>query len=275
MLPLVKEAGIGSKLDHSASENFPSFLPLPDFRLFDSPSFPPTPGVPPRSASPNMPVFKMIDTFRENGYASSIKRFPSACAAIPVQGNSSTPVTQLLGRWRGGDREALDSLIPLVYDELRSIAQRYLRNERPGHTLQSTALVHEAYVRLINQELPEWQNRAHFFAVAAQLMRQILVDHARAFRAGKRGGGVCNLALDEAEQKAKRVDIDILALDDALKALTAMDAQQGKVVELKFFGGLSIEDTAEVLGVSSSTVKRDWITARAWLHRELNRTGAT
>ena len=237
-------------------------------------SYPLTGGFP-RIASPNMPVFKMIDTFRGNGYASSTKCLPSACAAIPVQGNSSTPVTQLLGRWRGGDREALDSLIPLVYDELRSIAQRYLRNERPGHTLQSTALVHEAYVRLINQELPEWQNRAHFFAVAAQLMRQILVDHARAFRAGKRGGGVCNLALDEAEQKAKRVDVDILALDDALKTLTAMDAQQGKVVELKFFGGLSIEDTAEVLGVSSSTVKRDWITARAWLYRELDRTGAT
>ena len=219
-------------------------------------------------------MFKMIDTSGGNRYPSSTKRFPSVCAAIPVQENSSTPVTQLLGRWRGGDREALDSLIPLVYDELRSIAQRYLRNERPGHTLQSTALVHEAYVRLISQDLPEWQNRAHFFAVAAQLMRQILVDHARAFRAGKRGGGVCNLALDEAEQNAKRVDIDILALDDALKTLCAMDPQQGKVVELKFFGGLSIEDTAEVLGVSSSTVKRDWITARAWLHRELDRTGA-
>jgi RNA polymerase sigma factor (TIGR02999 family) len=216
----------------------------------------------------------MIDTFWGNGYASTTKRFPSVCVAIPVQRNSSTAVTQLLGRWRGGDREALDSLIPLVYDELRSIAQRYLRNERPGHTLQSTALVHEAYVRLINQDLPEWQNRAHFFAVAAQLMRQILVDHARAYRASKRGGGVCNLALDEAEQNAKRVDVDILALDDALKTLSAMDAQQGKVVELKFFGGLSIEDTAEVLGVSSSTVKRDWITARAWLHRELDRTGA-
>ena len=216
----------------------------------------------------------MIDTSGRNRYSSSTKRFPSVRAAIPVQENSSTPVTQLLGRWRGGDREALDSLIPLVYDELRSIAQRYLRNERPGHTLQSTALVHEAYVRLISQDLPEWQNRAHFFAVAAQLMRQILVDHARAFRASKRGGGACNLALDEAEQNAKRVDVDILALDDALKTLSAMDPQQGKVVELKFFGGLSIEDTAEVLGVSSSTVKRDWITARAWLHRELDRTGA-
>ena len=191
-----------------------------------------------------------------------------------MQANSSTPVTQLLGRWRSGDLEALDSLIPLVYDELRSIAKHYLRNERPGHTLQSTALVHEAYVRMANQDLPEWQNRAHFFAVAAQLMRQILVDHARAHRASKRGSGVCNVALDEAEGKAQAVNVDILALDEALKTLSEMDPQQAKIVELKFFGGLSIEDTAAVMGISSSTVKRDWVTARAWLHRELDRTGA-
>ena len=125
---------------------------------------------------------------------------------------------------------------------------------------------------MINQDLPEWQNRAHFFAVAAQLMRQILVDHARAYRSDKRGGGVCNLSLDVADQDSPQIDVDIVALDDALKTLSAMDPQQGKVVELKFFGGLSIEDTAEVLGVSSSTVKRDWVTARAWLHRELDRS---
>jgi len=200
---------------------------------------------------------------------------PAETWGSAVQGNSSTQVTQLLGRWRGGDREALDALVPLVYDELKRIAQRYLRNERPGHTLQSTALVHEAYVRLTNQELPQWQNRAHFFAVAAQLMRQILVDHARAHRADKRGGGACKLTLDEAEQNPQPVDVDVIALDDALKTLTEMDPQQGKVVELKFFGGLSIEDTAEVLGVSPSTVKRDWITARAWLHRELDRSAST
>jgi len=191
-----------------------------------------------------------------------------------VQGKSSSQVTMLLGRWRGGDREALDLLVPLVYDELRRIAQNYLRNERPGHTLQSTALVHEAYVRMIQQDLPQWQNRAHFFAVAAQLMRQILVDHARAHRADKRGGGACKLALEDAQESARPIDVDIVALDDALKTLSGMDPQQGKVVELKFFGGLSIEDTAEVLGVSSSTVKRDWITARAWLHRELDRSAA-
>jgi RNA polymerase sigma factor (TIGR02999 family) len=204
---------------------------------------------------------------------------PSACLGLlgltKVRGNSSTQVTLLLGRWRGGDREALDALIPLVYTELKQIAQHYLRDERPGHTLQSTALVHEAYVRLIRQDLPQWQNRAHFFAVAAQLMRQILVDHARAYRADKRGGGACKLALEEADQDAQQVDVDIVALDDALKTLSEMDPQQGRVVELKFFGGLSIEDTAEVLGVSSSTVKRDWVTARAWLHRELDRSTAT
>jgi len=193
--------------------------------------------------------------------------------AMPLQQRSSQ-VTELLGRWRGGDREALDSLIPLVYNELRQIARHYLRGERPGHTLQSTALVHEAYVRMINQDLPQWQNRAHFFAVAAQLMRQILVDHARANRAGKRGGGAPTIALEDAGERFPQVDIDVIALDDALKSLTVMDAQQGKIVELKFFGGLSIEDTAEVLGVSAATVKRDWITARAWLHRELDRSAA-
>lgn len=199
---------------------------------------------------------------------------PQRTRGSAVQGNSSTQVTQLLGRWRSGDREALDALVPLVYDELKRIAQRYLRNERHGHTLQSTALVHEAYVRLTNQELPQWQNRAHFFAVASQLMRQILVDHARAHRADKRGGGACKLTMEEAEQSPQKIDVDVIALDDALKTLTELDSQQGKVVELKFFGGLSIEETAEVLGVSASTVKRDWITARAWLHRELDRTAA-
>jgi RNA polymerase sigma factor (TIGR02999 family) len=181
----------------------------------------------------------------------------------------------LLGRWRAGDREALDSLMPLVYQELRRIAQHYLSNERPDHTLQSTALVHEAYVRLTQQDLPQWQNRAHFFAVAAQLMRQILVDYARSHRASKRGGNVYKLALDQAEEQPQAFDVDIVALDDALKSLAEMDGQQSRVVELKFFGGLSIEDTAEVLGISASTVKRDWITARAWLYRELDRGAVT
>ena len=192
-----------------------------------------------------------------------------------LQRGSSNQVTELLVRWRGGDKAALDSLMPLVYGELRRIAQHYLNNERPDHTLQSTALVHEAYVRLTEQDLPEWQNRAHFFAVAAQLMRQILVDYARSHRASKRGGNVYKLALDEAEEQLQAVDVDIVALDEALKSLAVMDLQQSKVVELKFFGGLSIEDTAEVLGVSPSTVKRDWVTARAWLYRELDRSTST
>ncbi len=165
--------------------------------------------------------------------------------------------------------------MPLVYKELRRVAQHYLNGERPGHTLQSTALVNEAYVRMVEQDFPQWKNRAHFFAVAAQLMRQILVDHARSQRAAKRGGSVCRLALEEAEETPLPADVDIVALDDALNTLAAMDEQQSRVVELKFFGGLTIDDTAEVLGISPSTVKRDWITARAWLHRELDRSAAT
>jgi RNA polymerase sigma factor (TIGR02999 family) len=192
-----------------------------------------------------------------------------------LQRGPSNQVTELLVRWRGGDKAALDALMPLVYAELRRVAQHYLNNERPDHTLQSTALVHEAYVRLINQNFPQWQNRAHFFAVAAQLMRQILIDYARSHRASKRGGNVYKMALDDAEEQPQAVNVDIIALDDALKSLADMDAQQSRVVELKFFGGLSIEDTAEVLGVSPSTVKRDWVTARAWLYRELDRSAAT
>jgi RNA polymerase sigma factor (TIGR02999 family) len=165
--------------------------------------------------------------------------------------------------------------MPLVYQELRRIAHHYLQNERGSHTLQSTALVHEAYVRMVAQDFPQWQNRAHFFGVAAQLMRQILVDYARSHRAAKRGGNVCRLALDDAEEQPQPLDVDVVALDEALKTLSSMDPQQGRVVELKFFAGLSIEDTSEVLGISSSTVKRDWITARAWLYRELDRRATT
>jgi RNA polymerase sigma factor (TIGR02999 family) len=179
-----------------------------------------------------------------------------------------------LVRWRGGDREALDSLMPLVYEELRRIARRYLQNERENHTLQSTALVHEAYVRLVGQNLPQWQNRAHFFAVAAQLMRQILVDHARTHRAAKRGGDAFKLTLEDAGAISKNQDVDLVALDDALKTLAEMDPQQGRIVELRFFAGLSVDDTSEVLGISPSTVKRDWATARVWLFRELDRTSA-
>lgn len=162
--------------------------------------------------------------------------------------------------------------MPLVYDELRRLARHYLQRERADHTLQSTALVHEAYARLIGQNSPDWQNRAHFFGVAAQLMRQILVDYARSHRAAKRGGSVCKLPLDDADSHASKADIDVIALDDALQSLAKLDPQQSRVVELRFFAGLSIEDTSEVLGLSPSTVKRDWNTARVWLYRELDRT---
>jgi RNA polymerase sigma factor (TIGR02999 family) len=189
-----------------------------------------------------------------------------------LQRGPSEQVTSLLIRWRGGDKAALDALMPLVYGELRRLAHHYLRSERSDHTLQSTALVHEAYARLVGQNIPEWQNRAHFFGVAAQLMRQILVDYARQHRAEKRGGELCKLALDDVEVQARPADVDVVALDDALQHLARIDPQQSRVVELRFFGGLSIEDTSEVLGVSPSTVKRDWNTARVWLYREMDRT---
>jgi RNA polymerase sigma factor (TIGR02999 family) len=183
---------------------------------------------------------------------------------------TNRPVTALLARWRAGDAEALESLIPLVYDELRSLAQHYLRRERSNHTLQSTALVHEAYVRLAGQDPPALQNRSHFFGIAARLMRQILVDHARAQQAAKRGGDACTLALDEALNIAGRNDVDVLLLDQALEELARLDARQSRIVELRFFTGLSIDETADAMDISPATVSREWTTARAWLHRELS-----
>jgi RNA polymerase sigma factor (TIGR02999 family) len=185
---------------------------------------------------------------------------------------SSGEITQLLQGWRGGDRQALDALLPIVYKELRRLAHFQLRQERPDHTLQSSALVHEAYLRLVGLNTPQWESRSHFFAIAAQLMRQILVDYARRRGAGKRGGGVITLSLEDAEPLApgKEKDLDVVALDDALKALAQIDARKAQVVELRFFGGLNFDQTAEVLGVSAVTVARDWSTARAWLHREMS-----
>jgi RNA polymerase sigma factor (TIGR02999 family) len=180
-------------------------------------------------------------------------------------------VTQLLTRWRSGDRAALDQLMPLVYDELRMIAARYLRKERPGHTLQSTALVNEAYMRLV--ESPgDWQNRAHFFAVAARIIRELLIDHARTKLALKRGGAKLTLSLDEAIGVPKNREFHLVAVDDALTSLSRIDEQQAQIVELRFFGGLTIEETSEVLQISPSTVKRDWILAKTWMLRELTNT---
>jgi len=164
--------------------------------------------------------------------------------------------------------------MPLVYEELRKLARHYLRQERPGHTLQSTELVHEAFMRLVGQNPPEWQSRAHFYGVAARLMRQILVDHARKHRAGKRGGDSLKLTLSEGLLGVKGKGLDILALDEALNELAKLSVQQSQIVELRFFSGLSIEDTSEVLGVSPATVKRSWTAARAWLFREMNRSEA-
>lgn len=189
-----------------------------------------------------------------------------------MQSDAPQQVTNLLARWRAGDREALDALMPLVYDELRQLARHYLRLERPDHTLQSTALVHEAFVRLVGQNPPEWKNRTHFYGVAARLMRQILVDHARSHGAAKRGGNSVKLALDESVVQSKSLDLDILALDEALTKLTQVSSQQCQIVELRFFSGLSIEDTSELLNVSPATVKRSWTTARAWLFREMNQS---
>ena len=185
--------------------------------------------------------------------------------------DSSEQVTQLLVRWRDGDRKALDSLMPIVYSELRGMAHSYLQRERSDHTLQSTALVHEAYVRLIGQKLPEWQNRAHFFGVAARLMRQILVEYARGHQAAKRGGNACKVTIEEGSLMAQQADLDVVILDEALQDLAKLDEQQSRIVELRFFGGLSIDDTSEVLGISPATVSREWSTARIWLHREISR----
>jgi RNA polymerase sigma factor (TIGR02999 family) len=184
-------------------------------------------------------------------------------------------VTELLQGWRAGDSRALDALLPLVYDELRRLAHHHLRNERSDHTLQSTALVHEAYLRLVGQDFPAWKSRAHFFAIAAQLMRQILVDYARRRRASKRGSGVCMLTLDDAVALPQGKKIDIVAIDDALSALAEIDPRQSRVVELRFFAGLSLEETSEVMGIATATVQRDWTAARAWLYREISQRPQT
>jgi RNA polymerase sigma factor (TIGR02999 family) len=184
--------------------------------------------------------------------------------------NPPENVTQLLVDWTKGDQKALDKLMPLVYSELRRLAGNYLRRERQNHTLQPTALVNEAYLKLIDQKHARWQNRAQFYGVAAQLMRRILVDHARQRGAEKRGGSdQQRLSITSAETIVKQPEIDFLALNEALNELATIDPQQSRIVELKFFGGLSIEETAEVLGVGHATVERDWKMARAWLRRKL------
>ena len=179
--------------------------------------------------------------------------------------------TQLLVDWRNGDKSALDAMTPVLYDELRRMARRLLAGERADHTLQPTALVHEAYIRLVDQRSVDWQNRAHFLGIAAGMMRRILINHARAFKAAKREGYADAITLDDALGLFTNPRLDLLDLDQSLDKLTQLDPRQGKVVELRYFGGLSIEETAEVMGISPSTVKREWGTARLWLVQQMER----
>jgi RNA polymerase sigma factor (TIGR02999 family) len=180
-------------------------------------------------------------------------------------------ITVLLGEWRGGNDAALNELTPLVYKELRRLAQSYLNRERPGHTLQGTALVHEAYLKLVDQRQVQWRDRNHFFALSAELIRRILVDHARSKQAEKRGGDQVKVGLEEGMDAAAAGDVDLIALDDALKELARTDPQQSRIVELRYFAGLKIEETADVLKISPATVKRDWVVAKAFLKREMLR----
>jgi len=181
-------------------------------------------------------------------------------------------VTQLLHEWSQGDQAAPEKLMPLVYAELRRMAHRYMAGQNRGHTLQTTALIHEAYLRLVNQSEKQWQNRSHFFAVAARAMRHILVDYARSKQAQKHGGGARELSLDEALTVSRERAAEMVALDEALAELAKVDQRKSQIVELRFFGGLSVEETAEVLKVSAITVMRDWSMAKAWLHRELSKS---
>jgi len=195
-----------------------------------------------------------------------------ASGKFQVSTSQPKEVTQLLIQLTEGNRTVLDELLPLIYSELRSLAANYLRRERSGHTLQPTALVHEAYMRMVDQTRVQWQNRAHFFGVAAQMMRRILVDHARANAAEKRGGEMQKIALDENIDVSGETDRNLVALDDALNRLAELDPQKSKIVELRFFGGLSAEETAEALGVSVPTVKRQWRMAKAWLYGQVKNT---
>jgi RNA polymerase sigma factor (TIGR02999 family) len=214
-----------------------------------------------------------VDSVGVPAYLGQAKYFGS-CAQLGEGAMSEPPshaVSALLAKWRAGDDDALRSLVPLVYDELRQLAHRYLQREKPDHTLQSTALVHEAYLRLAKQDGGKFQNRPHFVAICAQLMRQVLIEYARNRRAAKRDGG-CRLSLSDPLALAAIGRVDLLSLDDALKGLALLDPEQSRIVELRFFGGLSIEESSEVLGISPATVKRHWTTARVWLRREIGRS---
>jgi len=210
----------------------------------------------------------VIDDRGAHEYAGDL---PEKGQRVPMPEDRSDQVTELLRHWKQGDEKALRALVPLVYKELRRLAHYHLQSERPDHTLQSTALVHEAYLRLLGGQPVELQNRAHFIAVASRLMRQILVDYARERRASKRDGG-CRIAFEYLDSLPVKGDTELLALDNALDELSRIDERQGKIVEMTFFGGLSAPEISQVLGISRATVDRDWATARVWLHRQMSRT---
>lgn len=209
-------------------------------------------------------------TGRLTGGWAGVRLTACVVGAGMVLDSGSKPVTEMLARWKAGDQSALESLLPLVYDELRSLARHYLADERYAHTLQATALVHEAFLRLVDQSPSNMESRAQFFGIAARLMRQILVDHARSRQASKRGSGIL-ISLDPSADIAPQKDLNLVALDDALNELARLDERQARIVELRFFTGLSIEETARVLAISPVTVTRSWRNARLWLQRELSR----
>jgi RNA polymerase sigma factor (TIGR02999 family) len=188
-----------------------------------------------------------------------------------VEHGRPSDVTRLLHEWRDGNRDSFEALLPLVYKELRRVAHAHLRHERPDHTLQSAALVNEAYLRLAGLEAPQWESRTHFFAIAARLMRQVLVDYARRHQAEKRGGAAYTVSLEAVDDVPQREDVNVVALDDALEALARIDARQSRVVELRFFAGLSLQEIAAALDIAPATVQRDWTAARAWLYREMSK----
>jgi RNA polymerase sigma factor (TIGR02999 family) len=192
-----------------------------------------------------------------------------------MAGTVASEVTQLLSEWGKGNQAALDALVPLVYQDLHQRARNYLRHERPDHTLQPTALIHEAYLRLVDERTPEWNGRAHFFAIASRVMRQILVDHARRHGAGKRGSGAANVSLDEALVPARSENDELIALDEALAKLAAFDERKSRIVEMRYFGGCTVEETAEALGVAGITVMREMRLAEAWLRRTMRGEHAT
>jgi RNA polymerase sigma-70 factor, ECF subfamily len=187
-----------------------------------------------------------------------------------MNSTSRQQITQMLVEWSNGDQAALDKIVPLIHSELHKLAHQYMRRERAGHTLQTTALVNEAYLRLVDQKNVQWQNRAHFFGIAAQMMRRILVDYARKQNYLKHGGGVRHVSLDQAAVISRERTAELVALDEALNALALIDPRAARVVELRFFGGLTVKETAEAMGLSVDMVKRDWSTAKAWLHRQMS-----